>query len=182
MREREIKEHWSQITWLGLVLRCIGGQIFRRDLTQREERTISSLSLTSSRTLVNACPLCLEGEETVDHLLRNCKVVQGLWHEVLSWFDCCCTHPSSILGLFEAWHLEVGSDIRRVIWRMAFPAVTWIIWKERRLRCFEDYLFSRGSCSPIEALFSFKGVCPPSIPRGSFHYFLRAHLVIFNVK
>lgn len=83
---------------------------------------------------VNACPLCLAVEETIGHLLLNCKMVQGLWYEFLSWFDCNWAHPSSILGLFEAWCLEVRSDKESVMWRTAFPAISRIIWKERKLR------------------------------------------------
>ena len=94
------------------------------------------------KIIVNACPMCLASEETVDHLLLNCKVTQGLWYEVLSWFDCCWTQPSSILRLFEAWRLEVGSNIWRVIWRTAFLDVAWFIWKERNSRCFEDFISS----------------------------------------
>lgn len=82
---------------------------------------------------VNDCPMCLVIEETIDHPLLNCKMVQGLWFKFLSWFDCNWAHPSSILGLFEGWRLEVKFDKESVMWRTAFPAVLWIIWNERKL-------------------------------------------------
>lgn len=40
--------------------------------------------LRRKKILVIACPMCLANEETVDHLLLNCKVAQGLWLAVLS--------------------------------------------------------------------------------------------------
>ena len=90
------------------------------------------------KIIVNACPMCLADEESVEHLLLNCKVAKGLWSEVLSWFHCSWTQLRSIRGLFEAWLLEVGSNRGRILWRTAFPALLWIIWKERNSRCFED--------------------------------------------
>lgn len=32
--------------------------------------------------------MCLADEDTMDYLLLNCKVAQGLWFAVLSWFGC----------------------------------------------------------------------------------------------
>lgn len=32
--------------------------------------------------VVNACPICLTDEESVDHLLLNCKLAQWLWNLV----------------------------------------------------------------------------------------------------
>ena len=40
------------------------------------------------KIIVNAYPMCLADEESVDHLLLNCRVAKGLWFEVLSWFHC----------------------------------------------------------------------------------------------
>lgn len=39
--------------------------------------------------VVNACPMCLADEESVDHLLLKCKLAQRLWNSVLSWFGLC---------------------------------------------------------------------------------------------
>ena len=37
--------------------------------------------------IVNACPMCLKNAESMDHLFLNCRVAQGLWNDVYSWFD-----------------------------------------------------------------------------------------------
>lgn len=44
--------------------------------------------------ILNACPLCLEAEEIVDHILLNCKIARRLWYLVLLLFDCCWVLPS----------------------------------------------------------------------------------------
>ena len=53
------------------------------------------------KIIVNACPMCLADEESIDHLLWNCKVAQGLWSKVLSRFHCSWAHPRSICGLLR---------------------------------------------------------------------------------
>ena len=50
--------------------------------------------------LVNACPMCLEEEETVDHLTLNCRVANMIWNSVLGWFSCSWAFPRSIQDLF----------------------------------------------------------------------------------
>ena len=65
--------------------------------------------------IVNACPLCLASEETVDHLLLNCKVVQAVWKSVIGWFDCSWVLPSSLLDLFDAWKKSVGNARGKVM-------------------------------------------------------------------
>ena len=82
--------------------------------------------------------MCLGDEETVDHLLLHCTIAQGLWSAVLSWFDCAWAHPDSILGQFEAWHMEIGSEKGKALWRSSFRAVLWSIWNERNAQCFDD--------------------------------------------
>lgn len=54
--------------------------------------------------------------------------------------------PNMILDLWEAWKFMTGSLKSRALWRAAFLAVIWIIWKERNLCCFE------GKCLNIEVL------------------------------
>eukprot|EP00268_Persea_americana_P056875 TRINITY_DN6763_c1_g1_i3.p1 TRINITY_DN6763_c1_g1~~TRINITY_DN6763_c1_g1_i3.p1 ORF type:complete len:114 (-),score=14.00 TRINITY_DN6763_c1_g1_i3:334-675(-) len=59
-------------------------------------------------TIVNACPMCLVGEESIDHLLLNCPIAQYLWRMVLGWFHVSTPIPHSFLVLFEFWRLGVG--------------------------------------------------------------------------
>lgn len=59
--------------------------------------------------VVNACPMCLVGEESIDHLLLNCRIAQCLWRAILGWFHYSGPLPRSLLALFEYWRLGVGS-------------------------------------------------------------------------
>lgn len=51
---------------------------------------------------VDACPMCLAEEKSVDHLLLQCKVTQFLWFSTLDWFGCCGVLPHNLLALYEA--------------------------------------------------------------------------------
>lgn len=66
--------------------------------------------------MVNDCPLCSANEDTVDHLLLNCRVAQVLWRSILSWFKYRWVLRRSIRDLVEAWHLQSLSIRGRVMW------------------------------------------------------------------
>ena len=46
--------------------------------------------------------------------------------------------PFSLVYLFEAWNLGVGSCRGRIMWRSSFVGTLWVIWKERNSRHFQD--------------------------------------------
>lgn len=46
---------------------------------------------------VNACRMCLAGEETVDQLLLISKLAQFLWRSVLNWFGCIWVLPHTAI-------------------------------------------------------------------------------------
>lgn len=98
------------------------------------------------RIMVNACPMCLANEESVDHLLLRCKVAQALWLFVVGWFDCFWTFPQSVGDFFQAWHLRSSSVREKIMWRTSFLLVLWIIWKEIDSRCF------KGKGMPVEIM------------------------------
>eukprot|EP00268_Persea_americana_P012878 TRINITY_DN15545_c0_g1_i6.p1 TRINITY_DN15545_c0_g1~~TRINITY_DN15545_c0_g1_i6.p1 ORF type:complete len:174 (-),score=24.45 TRINITY_DN15545_c0_g1_i6:44-565(-) len=87
--------------------------------------------------VVNACPMCLVDEESIDHLLLNCRVPQCPWKAILGWFHYCSPLPHSLTALFKSWRLGVGPKRGRIMWRLSFLAAIWTIWKERNARCFE---------------------------------------------
>ena len=91
--------------------------------------------------LINACPLCLSAEETVDHLLLNCSFTQAIWTSTMDCFGCNWVFPRSILELFDAWKFGFQSKRGRLLWRSSFVANIWAVWKERNRRCFEDCSF-----------------------------------------
>ena len=92
--------------------------------------------------VVNACPLCLSVEESVDHLLLRCPMVNEIWNSLIQSFDLSWVLCSSIHNLFGGWKFVFGSHKRRLLWRASFFASTWAIWKERNLRCFQGKSFT----------------------------------------
>lgn len=59
--------------------------------------------------VVNACIMCLVGEESIFHLLLDRRSAQCLWRVILGWFQFWGPLPNSILALFKNWRLGVGS-------------------------------------------------------------------------
>ena len=89
-------------------------------------------------------PMCLSDEESMNHLLLNCKIAQSLWMSVVGWFDCSWALPNSLTELFQAWKNPLGGSRGKVMWRLSFLAMIWTIWKERNSRCFEGLASSES--------------------------------------
>lgn len=87
--------------------------------------------------IVNAYPLCLQAEESVDHLLLNCVMAQGMWLAFLNLFGCQWMLSRRVLYHFLAWSCAVGSKRGTMMWHLSFMAGTWSLWKERNVRCFD---------------------------------------------
>ena len=60
------------------------------------------------KIVVNACPMCLEDEETIDHLLLRCNGAVKIWNTVISWFGCNWVFPNQIQNLFMAGQIIQG--------------------------------------------------------------------------
>ena len=97
--------------------------------------------------LVNACPLCLQDEESVEHLLLKCSFTHRVWTTVLDSFGCRWVLPNSLLALFEAWINPPVAPRGKEMWNWSFVAVIWTVWKERNSRCFEGIASSANSVS-----------------------------------
>lgn len=68
------------------------------------------------RIIVNACPMCLANEETVDHIFLNCRFTQlygGPWSS------------------YGGWKLATGPSPGRILRKLSFMAISWTLWKER---------------------------------------------------
>lgn len=50
--------------------------------------------------IINAYPMCLAAEESVDHVLVHCSMAQHVWNSILSGYDCSCVFPRGIGDLF----------------------------------------------------------------------------------
>ena len=79
--------------------------------------------------IVNACPMCLVGEEPVDHLMIYCSIAHHLWMSIFTWFHVHVSGPlpNSLPSLFEFWRLGAGSKRGRIMWKVSFLAAIWSI-------------------------------------------------------
>lgn len=104
--------------------------------------------------VVNACPMCLAGEETLDHLLLSCKVAQALWRSVLiRLFGCSWVLHRHHRELFKEWYLLPGSVKGRIMWRSSFLVIIWTIWREWNSRCFDNKHSDIGAlCDKVKFL------------------------------
>ena len=66
--------------------------------------------LRRNMVVVNACPLCLADEETVDHLLLHCKMTKALWSSILNDFNCCWVLPESLPDFFQQWISPINTS------------------------------------------------------------------------
>ena len=60
-----------------------------------------------------------------------------IWSSVLGWFSCIWAFPRSIQDPFKSWKSPISHPRGKEMWNVAFLAVIWTLWKERKARCFE---------------------------------------------
>lgn len=88
--------------------------------------------------LASKCLFCGENEETVMHLLIDCKEVEKLWY-----------YFYGVIGIQWRRGQDLGSVLKcrghssltaagKVYWRVMKQALMWNVWLERNTRLFED--------------------------------------------
>ena len=113
---------------LGFRLRC--ASLLRRH--PGEGFDIRSAEEKGSVFGKQVCLLCLEEEETLDHILLHCVTVQVLWHPLFSLFEVTWgKRLSSVRSLLS----------RGLLWgrrgtRLGKLLLFWTMWKERNSRVF----------------------------------------------
>lgn len=100
--------------------------------------------------MANAWPMCINDEESVDHLLLKCWVAQELWNSVFSWFGCCWVLPNSLVDHFVEWKVPLRTSREKEMWQSSFVAILLLVWKESNLRCFEGN--ARNADAPVDSL------------------------------
>ena len=80
--------------------------------------------------LANKCFMCLEKEETIDHLLLHCTKTRVLWDLLFNLFGVSWVLPS--------W---VGKK-RKKVWRATPLYIFWTVWKARNRLAFKDDVLS----------------------------------------
>jgi len=63
------------------------------------------------------CPMCLEGEETSQHLFFACRLAQGVWNACDRWVGVkSARHVSSIMHL-QSFHLNEINARSNIVWK-----------------------------------------------------------------
>lgn len=90
------------------------------------------------------CYLCDQGQETIDHILVSCPVTREVWFYVLHAFGHQLPQaaPTTLRWwrkLHSLFHGEQCSGFDSL-----FALISWLIWKERNVRCFREAATSIG--------------------------------------
>ena len=86
--------------------------------------------------------MCLEEEETVDHLLVHCRWVSALWDLALSLMRISWVQPSNVRHVVVAWRRRMKKSWVLGVWNMVPLAIWWATWKERNRHIFDDKVLS----------------------------------------
>ncbi|RVW30599.1 LINE-1 reverse transcriptase-like [Vitis vinifera] len=92
--------------------------------------------------LANRCFLCLENEETIDHLLLHCSRTKVLWDLLFTLFGVSWVLPSSVKETLLSWHGSFVGKKRKKVWRAAPLHIFWTVWKARNCLAFKDDMLS----------------------------------------
>ena len=82
--------------------------------------------------------MCLEEQETVDHLLVHCRWVSALWDLALSRMGISWIQPFDVRDVVVAWRRSWVLGV----WNMVPLAIWWATWKERNRHIFDDKVLS----------------------------------------
>lgn len=86
----------------------------------------------------SACGVCLQAEETLDHIFLECPFARFLWNSLASAF---CLNLDFSAGfnhfVLQALKCNISSQLL-AIWRTAFISCTWLIWHTPNKHIFED--------------------------------------------
>ncbi|WJZ80362.1 hypothetical protein VitviT2T_000290 [Vitis vinifera] len=88
--------------------------------------------------LANRCFLCLENEETIDHLLLHCSRTKVLWDLLFTFFGVSWVLPYSVKETLLSWHGSFVGKKRKKVWRVAPLHIFWTVWKARNRLAFKD--------------------------------------------
>ena len=89
-------------------------------------------------SLANRCYMCMEKEETIDHLLLHCSKTRVLWELLFSLFGVSWVMPCSVRETLLSWQTSSVGKKHRKVWRAAPLHIFWTVWKARNRLAFKD--------------------------------------------
>ncbi|RVW43414.1 putative ribonuclease H protein [Vitis vinifera] len=93
-------------------------------------------------SLANRCYMCMEKEETIDHLLLHCSKTRVLWELLFSLFGVSWVMPCSVREILLSWQTSSVGKKHRKVWRAAPLHIFWTVWKARNHLAFKDDVIS----------------------------------------
>jgi len=93
-------------------------------------------------SLASRCALCLNEEESIDHLFLHCHWASTLWSLALSLMGVYWLRPSNVKDVLVSWRRRLKKCWVYGIWRLIPLAIWWCTWKERNRRIFEGKALS----------------------------------------
>ena len=85
------------------------------------------------------CILCRSSSEIIDHLFLHCPIALGLWQRIFLQVGMEWVSPLTICDMMVISLKCFGNSFReRALWRIACLSLSWIVWKERNGRIFEN--------------------------------------------
>ncbi|RVW12625.1 putative ribonuclease H protein [Vitis vinifera] len=93
-------------------------------------------------SLANRCYMCMEKEETIDHLLLHCSKTRALWELLFSLFGVSWVMPCSVRETLLGWQTSSVGKKHRKVWRAAPLHIFWTVWKARNRLAFKDDVIS----------------------------------------
>lgn len=111
------------------------GDMFKEDLDDRQLRVRQIL-------IVNACPLSMVDEETMNHLLLRCRFAYQIWCHFFQLLGMVFCLSKAWSGLFNEEVLLVGSSFKRTLWATTVLSIVWSMWLEKNSRIFSGNEFS----------------------------------------
>ena len=86
--------------------------------------------------------MCLEKEETINHLLLHCSRTRVLGDLLFTLFGVSWVLPSSVRETLLSWNGFFVGKKRKKAWRAAPLHIFWTVWKARNRLAFKDDMLS----------------------------------------
>lgn len=88
------------------------------------------------------CSLCNLEPETTEHLFVHCRVIWGLWTDIISREGVHWVAPKSLADLAEEWEY-LGAVSDPILWNLIPYSMIWSIWMGRNDLVFREKDFNK---------------------------------------
>ena len=93
-------------------------------------------------SLASCCPLCLESEKSVDHLLLHCSKTRVLWDLLFSLFGVSWILAAIVKDFLLGWKGIFLPKEKRGVWNAGPLCILWTVWKTRNGIVFREEVLS----------------------------------------